>query len=124
MEGGRGGGYCPEGNYLGVIARGNYSGTIFWREKVRAVIVLGQFHRGQLPGGQLSNCPGAKIWRGKGGELWVIIFPGAVVQGEYVRIPKISTSKINCLSKMKKTKWHILPRLQNICVVVVLQMTK
>ena len=26
--------------------------------------------------------------------------------------------------KLKKTKWHILPKQQNICVAVVLEMTK
>ena len=37
---------------------------------------------------------------------------------------KICTSKINCLAKIKKIKWHILPRLQMVVVVLVLQMTK
>ena len=37
---------------------------------------------------------------------------------------KICTSIINCLTKIKKTKWHVLPRLQNIGVPVVLQMMK
>ena len=37
---------------------------------------------------------------------------------------KTCTSIINCLTKIKKTKWHILPRLQNIGVPVVLQMIK
>ena len=54
---------CPGDSYSG----GNYSGVIVRRAKVCGVIVLGEFHGEQLPGGQLSrrelvrgNFPGDK----------------------------------------------------------------
>ena len=55
----------------GSCLRGNFSGVIVWINSLAGrVIILAEFHRGHLCGGQLSkgkvfrdNCPGAKVWR-------------------------------------------------------------